>query len=250
MVLIAIGLVTGLLTGLTGASGMSVLVSALLLIGMDIRDVIGLTFAVTLVNALGAIGPYIRREQWDQQLVLAISLPAVAGVFIGNTFGRGVPSSGLTGFMAAALLAVGIKFLVQPGKRTATEHEAKPPRGNLATFVVMGLGIGVVMGVMGGGGSIFISLALVIGFRYPLRIALGSSILIMAIAAVPGILLNLQQAHLDVSDAVSLVIPGGLAALIGSRIANRISERAIFRLLGSYLVIVSSWLLVRLWGLV
>ena len=80
MVLIAIGLVTGLLTGLTGASGMSVLISALLLIGMDVRDVIGLTFAVTLVNAVGAIGPYIRREQWDKQLVLAIGLPAVAGV--------------------------------------------------------------------------------------------------------------------------------------------------------------------------
>ncbi len=55
--LIIIGLLTGVLTGFTGASGMSVLISGLLIAGLDVRDVIGLTFAVTFTNSLAAIGP-------------------------------------------------------------------------------------------------------------------------------------------------------------------------------------------------
>ncbi|MFT5130108.1 MAG: putative membrane protein YfcA [Rhodothermales bacterium] len=245
MNLILIGLVTGVLTGLTGASGMSVLISALLLIGMDVHDVVGLTFTVTLANALGAMGPYIRRNQWDKRLVLAVGLPAVAGVFVGNAAGHSVPSQGLTAVMSVALLAVGLRFLLQKKK---AEGSAPFPavRGGLPALIAMGMLIGVVMGIMGGGGSIFITLALVLAFRYPLRVALGSSIMIMAIAAVPGILLNLQQAHLDLSHAAQLVIPGGIAALLASRVANRIAELTVYRILGVYLVVVSIVLLVRL----
>ena len=55
-ILTIVGLVTGSLTGLTGASGMSILISTLLLAGIEIREVIGLTFVVTLVNSGIALG--------------------------------------------------------------------------------------------------------------------------------------------------------------------------------------------------
>ena len=55
-ILTIVGLATGSLTGLTGASGMPILISALLLAGIEIREVIGLTFVVTLVNSGIALG--------------------------------------------------------------------------------------------------------------------------------------------------------------------------------------------------
>ena len=57
--MILIGALTGVLTGLTGASGMSVLISGLLLAGLDVREVIGLSFAVTFCNTLVATPPYL-----------------------------------------------------------------------------------------------------------------------------------------------------------------------------------------------
>ena len=55
LLLVMIGLATGGLTGLTGASGMSILISGLLMVGLEIREVIGLTFLVTLVNSATSV---------------------------------------------------------------------------------------------------------------------------------------------------------------------------------------------------
>ena len=247
VLLVCIGSLTGLLTGLTGASGMSVLISALLLVGLDIRDVIGLTFAVTLTNATTAMIPYIRQGQWDRRLALAIGLPATGAVFIGNAIGRGVPSTGLTALMAVALLGIGIRFLFfQRASPLTSEAVDACPRAPTAALVLMGVVIGVAMGMMGGGGSIFISASLILLFHIPLRIALGTSIVIMGMAAVPGVALNVAQTHLNLTHAALLVVPGAVAAVIGASIANRVSERTVQLVLGSYLVIVSSVLLLRM----
>jgi uncharacterized membrane protein YfcA len=118
----------------------------------------------------------------------------------------------------------------------------------LAVLVLLGLTFGTIMGVLGGGGSIFISISLILLFRIPLRIALGTSIVIMVMAAVPGIVLNLQQGHLDLKIAALLIVPGVVAGFAGAHIANRVSERSVQRVLGGYLVVVSLVLLIRLFN--
>lgn len=235
--LLIIGCLTGMVTGLTGASGMSVLISGLLLAGLDIREVIGLTFAVTFFNSVAAIGPYLKKGQWEPRVTWAIGVPALAAVFLGHAFGRSTSAGLLSGIVMAALLFAGIRFLTRK-KETAKEPPV-PRVVPLAILIGVGLGLGIIMGIMGGGGSIFISLLLIFGCRLPIRVALGSSIIIMGMAATPGMVLNFQADHLNPLFAVLLIGPGMVASWLASRWAHRVPERGVEMILGTYLVVIS-----------
>ena len=236
--LLIIGCLTGLVTGLTGASGMSILISGLLLAGLDIREVIGLTFAVTFFNAGAAIGPYLKKGQWEPRVTWALGIPALVAVFLGHSLGRSASSGLLSGIVMMALLFAGIRFL--SGKRSSEEKEPPEPR-EIPLVLLIGVGgvLGTIMGVMGGGGSIFISLLLVFGCRLPIRVALGSSIIIMGLAAIPGMVLNFRAEQLDPLSAILLIGPGMLASWGASRWAHRVPERGLETILGVYLVVIS-----------
>ena len=234
--LLIIGFLTGVLTGLTGASGMSVLISGLLLAGFDIHEVIGLTFAVTFFNTVAAIPPYLKEKKWDLVVTFAVGIPAFFAVFFGHSLGRGAPSGILSGVVMIALLGAGVRFLM---KKKDGKSGQSPRQVPFVVLILLGVVLGTIMGIMGGGGSIFINLLLVFVFRLPIRVALGSSIIIVGMAAIPGIILNYQGDQLDLLSAALLIIPGMGASWFASKWAHRVVERKIEVLLGAYLVIIS-----------
>lgn len=237
LILLFIGGGTGILTGLTGASGMSVLISGLLLAGFEIREVIGLTFAVTFFNSAAALPPYLKKKCWDPRVTWAVGLSACATVVIGHNLGRATPSTLLSGVVVAALFLAGLHFLF---KKKTGKKEALPPRKvPLLILILLGGVLGTIMGIMGGGGSVFINLLLIFLCRLPLRVALGSSIIIIALAALPGIFLNFQADQLDLFSAVCLIIPGITTAYLSSKWAHKVPERKIQIIMGSYLVLIS-----------
>ena len=244
--LVGIGVATGMLTGLTGASGMSVLISGLLLAGIDIREVIALTFLVTLVNSAASIGPYWRKGHVDPALVMKVSLPAVAMVFVGHRLGSFVPGAWLKWTLVAALFAAGVKFSGWPAEPEETTGGYRPPpSGLLGPF---GLGIGLLMGLLGGGGGVFIGLFLILVCGMPTKRAVGNSIFIMGMAAAPGLMLHGFGGTTPWSFGLLILAASIPASLAGGLLANRIQSETIKRVLGAYLLIVSTGLLVRaLW---
>lgn len=247
-ILILIGLVTGLLTGLTGASGMSVLISALLLAGIEIRQIIGLTFVITLVNALIAVGSYWKHGHLDVRSGVLVAIPAIGAVLVGHTFSRSVETDWLTGLMLVCLFAIGVKFLASREdaernleKQDQTAHSI----GNLWALVTLGSIAGFIMGVMGGGGAVFISIALIIGFKMETKTAIGTSILIMGLAAIPGVLSHWRSETIHASYAVAILASSIPSAFAASWFANKISQRRVKQLLGVYLVSISTLLVFR-----
>ncbi|HIF34430.1 MAG TPA: sulfite exporter TauE/SafE family protein [Planctomycetaceae bacterium] len=255
ILLVLIGAVTGALTGLTGASGMSVLISALLLVGLNIRDVIGLTFAVTLANAATSLPAYWRKGNINLRVALWLSIPAMAAVPLGHAFGGRVESNGLTAVIVVCLFAIGLKFVisttgskaatdVQPA--TATDDKPKTHRTPTYALVPLGILLGTMMGVMGGGGAVFIGAGLILLFRMPARMAIGTSVFIMGLVAIPGVFLHLHGGTLEWAPAAAVLASSIPVAALTSNLAHRISEVLIKRLLGIYLLFISLFLLSKL----
>lgn len=246
VILAATGLATGTLTGLTGASGMSVLISMLLLAGIPIREVIGLTFVITLVNSVIASGFYWRHGRVDVRSASFVALPAMASVLVGNMFSQTVKSNALTMVMAVSLFSVGIKFLLAPEEKTVSRSNGgSSPSKNAILLISLGLVTGILMGVMGGGGAMFIGIALIVLLKFETKIAVGTSILIIGLAAIPGVVLHWHGGTLQWTDAFVILSCSIPATVCGSWFANRISARDVKRLLGCYLVVIAPILLYR-----
>ena len=115
----ALGIVTGGLTGLTGASGMSVLISVLLALKTPAQQIVATTFAIAGVNATFALLPFLRRNRPAKHDILAITAPASVGgvtsfLFLARDLGGDFLGLALTGFMflAGLHLVTSVSFVL------------------------------------------------------------------------------------------------------------------------------------------
>lgn len=244
-ILIVIGLATGSLTGLTGASGMSILISMLLLAGIEIRQVIGLTFVVTLVNAAISLGAYWKHGHVDARSGFLVAVPAIGAVMLGHLCSRAVETGSLTCVMVVCLFLIGVRFLF-PARDTGQGTAVTVARPHFVWLCLMGCIAGFVMGIMGGGGAVFIGAALILLFKMEAKTAIGTSILIMGLAAIPGVVSHWLSGTIAFSYAGVILASSMPAALATSWFANRIPTPLVKRLLGVYLVGISTLLLYRM----
>jgi len=214
------------------------------LAGIEIRQVIGLTFVITLVNAAISVGAYWKHGHVDARSGFLVAVPAIGAVMVGHRFSRCVPADSLTGVMVVCLFLVGVKFLVSSGdKPQADEETAAPPY--FMWLIMLGCVAGFIMGIMGGGGAVFIGAVLILLFKMDTKTSIGTSILIMGLAAIPGVVSHWFSGTIQVSYAAAILMTSIPAAFVASWFANRIPARLVKRLLGVYLVVISTLLLYR-----
>ena len=116
------------------------------------------------------------------------------------------------------------------------------PRGTTAgwRYSVLGGFTGLVSGLLGvGGGIVFVPLVTTM-LGMPLKRALGTSLVLIAIIAIPGTIVHAALGHIDWGIAFALalgVIPG---ARIGASIALGTRERTLRLMVGSFLLVVAA----------
>ena len=109
VVLLALGLLTGVLAGLFGVGGGFVIVPALVLFSrMDIRRAVATSLLiVALVSASGVASHVLAGRSIDMGIGAAFVGGGVAGMFLGTAWGRRVSGPALQRVFAAAMVLVG-----------------------------------------------------------------------------------------------------------------------------------------------
>ena len=235
---LALGVVTGGLTGLTGASGMSVLISVLLALKTPAQQIVATTFAIAGVNATFAVLPFLRKNRLTARDVLAIALPASLGgvtsfLFLGRNLGGDFLGLALTGFM----LLAGLHLVTSVEKQ---DHQLVRTPAYLMCFLAFVAG--GMIGVFGGGGAIFITIGLVALFGYSYHQALMLSLLVTVVTCLPLIGLSYVEGNLFIWPVLVILASSVPCALAAATWANRVPEKTIKRLLGVYLVCISLFL--------
>jgi hypothetical protein len=106
-------------------------------------------------------------------------------------------------------------------------------------YAAIGGVAGFVSGLLGVGGGIVIVPALTVMIGMPLRRALGTSLVIIAILVIPGTLVHSALGHIDWAIFVALtlgVVPG---ARLGARVALGVREPTLRMLVGVFLLAIA-----------
>ncbi len=240
---ILLGILTGALTGFTGGSGMSVLISGLLLMNIDIRNIIGLSYVITLFNSSAALPAYIKSKNFDLAISLKIGIPAILFVIPGYMVSQKIDKQYLVYIMIIAFLIIGIKILFKRGKGFRKNNIGK--KTSPVVLSLFGSLSGLLIGIFGGGGGIFIGILLMLIFNSPVKEAIGISIFVMGIAAIPGLIINFSYGRIEILPALLIAIPSVIISFITSHYANKVNPGIIKIVLGIYLVIVAIILIVK-----
>ncbi len=202
--LVGIGLAAGLLSGMFGVGGGTVIVPLLvLLLGFDQRLAAGTSLAaivplaaigVVFYAASGAVG-------WLAGLILAAG--AVVGAQIGTRLLRRVSQKLLRwGFVVFLVVVIVGLFIVVPSRDAQVELSPLLALGLLA----VGVFTGIVAGLIGVGGGVIVVPFLMLAFGTSDLEARGTSLLMMIPTAISGTVGNLRHRNVDV----------GVAAVVGA----------------------------------
>jgi uncharacterized membrane protein YfcA len=215
---IGIGLAAGLLSGLFGVGGGTVIVPLLVLaLKFDQRLAAGTSLAAIVPTATVGVVSYALHGSvaWIPALILAAG--AVVGAQIGTWLLPRVSATALRwGFVAFLAVVIVSLFVVIPSR----DAELPLTIFTVAGLIALGLVTGVLSGLLGVGGGVVVVPALMLLFGTSDLIAKGTSLLMMIPTAVSGTIGNIRRSNVDLLAAAMVGLAACTTTALGAWIAT------------------------------
>lgn len=282
IVLILIGIGIGVLSGMLGIGGGTIMVPVLRLgYGLDAFMATATSlFAIIPISLAGAI-THIRARSCFPKLGLLLGIAGAvtssAGVYLGS-----VSPSWLI-MLAAAIIIVYSAFTMlrkalrmgkkgtdpfvaggQKGTDPATPtgnkgtdlhdaHEAEqtPPcafaftRKNVTLAVVIGLIAGFASGYVGVGGGFIMVPLMTAWLGIPMKRTSGTSLIAIIILAIPGVVQQAFLGHIDYLAGIMLCVGAIPGAVLGARLVPRVPERTLRFIFAGLLAVAAVMLVIN-----
>ncbi len=235
---VAIGFASGVLSGMFGIGGGVITTPAIrLLLGAPALVAVGTPLVALIPSVVTGAISYARARVCDLRggvtLGLAGALTAVVGAWltrlVGGTFV--LVATAVLILVMAADMARQVLRPPQParevGDAAAEDASGPAPEPQRGQLVGAGAATGLYSGFLGLGGGFVLVPLLTRWLRYPMKRAIGTSLVAIAILAVPGAITHAVIGNVDWAIAAGLTIGAIPGAVVGSRIGLGASDRAL-----------------------
>lgn len=217
-VAVAVGLAAGLLSGLFGVGGGTVIVPALVFfLGFNQRLAAGTSLAAIVPTATVGVISYALTGSvsWIAALILAGG--AIVGAQIGTWLLHRLPLAVLRwAFVGFLVLVIVSLYLVIPSRDAELEITVLTVLG----LVALGLITGVLAGVLGVGGGIIVVPVLIVLFGASDLVAKGTSLLMMIPTAISGTVGNIRRKNVDLVAAAVIGVAACTTTALGAWLAT------------------------------
>jgi uncharacterized membrane protein YfcA len=249
--LAGLGFVGGFLSGLLGIGGGIVLVPLLLFIprlmgfpALDMRDVAGIT--IVQVFAAAALGFLLHRRHrtTNPEVVRWMGAGMVVGAAIGGVTSRFVTLTVLeAAFVTLALAAAPLLFVPPPA-----DEVGEGPARDISPGVAFGaaLAIGILSGLIGVGGAFLLIPVMIYFLGLPTRAAIGSSLGVLLVSALAGVLGKLVTGQIVLPWAAALVAGALPGTWVGAIVSRRVPARGLRLALAVLVTVTAARMLVDL----
>ena len=251
----AAALVVGLVLGLIGGGGSILTVPVLVyLLKVDAEMATAYSlFVVGISAAFGAVQNY-RNGLVDMKTGIVFALPSLAAVYatrrwmipaIPDSFDIvGLPlTKSLLIMVLFAILMIAASVSMIRGRKESKEETGQ---ANWWLVPIEGVAVGVLTGMVGAGGGFLIIPALVVLVRMPMKVAVGTSLMIIAFKSMIGFVGDLGTDK--VMDWTLLGIFTSLTVvgiLLGMQLSKRIDGGALKKGFGYFVLIMGTFILLK-----
>jgi uncharacterized membrane protein YfcA len=133
-----------------------------------------------------------------------------------------------------------LRFLLKPVNKTREQLEESSPKIRLLKAIIGGIFVGFICGFIGAGGGMMLLLVLTSFLGYPMHLAVGTSVFIMAFTALTGGISHFVIGGIpDILCLVLCVVFTLIWARIASKIANMATAKTLNRVVGMVMIITS-----------
>lgn len=230
--------------GLLGGGGSILTVPILTYVaGLPPKEAIAASlFVVGTTSAVSAIShARAGRVRWRTGLIFGAA--GMVGAFGGGLLGGYIPGTVL--MIAFALMMVATSIAMIRGRKGARAEDPSPRDLPMAKIVVEGLAVGLATGLVGAGGGFLVVPALALLGGLPMPVAVGTSLVVIAMKSFAGLAGYLTSVSLDWTLVGGVTLAAILGSLLGSRLAGRIPENVLRKGFGVFVLVMGSFVLVQ-----
>lgn len=240
----AIGI--GLSLGLIGGGGSILTVPVLVyLFGIDAS--LATAYSLVIIAATTSFGAFknYQKQQVDFSVAFSFGLSSMLTVFvIRKLILPAIPTtlcsvqsitltkSAGTMLLFSILMFVAAYFMLQAKPPVQTDKQAT----SIPKLLAYGIGAGLITGFLGAGGGFVLIPALVLLVHLPMKKAIGTSLLIIALNSMVGIAGDFGQVQLNWFFAGSLIILSLLGLFIGLLVSNRLPDVVLKKYFGRFVL--------------
>ena len=188
-----LALFIGISLGLIGGGG-SILTVPILVYAASVEPVLATAYSLFVVGISALVGSveYMRKQLVSYRVAIVFGIPSLVAVYLTRALmvpaipealfsigGRVITKDlGIMVFFSMIMLAAAVS-MIRNGTRDSNAP-AVPARFNYLLIVIEGVVVGLLTGLVGAGGGFLIIPALVLLAKLPMKLAVGTSLLIIA----------------------------------------------------------------------
>lgn len=240
--LIMLGLIVGAVSGVTGASGVLILVPILsTFFNLPLPVILGTSLFVDIIVSMPVSYTYFRAKNLEIKQVAWMIVGALLGAQIGSYFIISVSRVLIMAVLGLAMVFFGIKMWRLGLSKN--DHFSIISSGGLSNFlkkrtgmILSGLVIGLTTGIFGAGGGLTIFVILYSFLNFPLKKAIGTSSFIMLITAFSGAVGYWDNGNLNIILGLTVGISAAIGGALSSIMANRMDEKILTRFIGGFFI--------------
>ena len=247
----------GVSLGLIGGGG-SILTVPVLVYLFNVEPVIATSYSLFIVGATSLAGvlPKYRKGLVNLKTSIIFGLPAIAAVYATRAFiVPAIPVDVFTvgSFVITKSILLMILFAVlmvfasvsMIRKQKQLPEETGKQKFNYPMILLEGILVGVLTGLVGAGGGFLIIPALVLFSKLPMKLAVGTSLLIIAAKSLFGFLGDLSHYILDWKLLIIVTLLAMAGIFIGNALSNKIPGEKLKKGFGWFVLVMGIYIIVK-----
>jgi len=233
-------IVIGISLGLIGGGG-SILTVPVLVYIMGIDPMLATAYSLFVVGSTSLVGAgtYMKKGLVNYKTAVAFAIPSFIAVFLTRKFlvpalpdplfsiGESLITKniGIMVFFGLIMLAASYSMIRSKNNEDGDGQEAI--KFNFPMIALEGSAVGLITGIVGAGGGFLIIPALVLLAKLPMKMAVGTSLVIIATKSLIGFLGDLSTQTIDWPLLIMFTGLSIVGIFIGSALSKKINERVL-----------------------
>lgn len=251
--------IVGISLGLIGSGG-SILTVPILVYVMGVNPVLATAYSLFIVGSTALVGGIksANQKRVDFKTVLIFGIPSIAAVYATRLWIMPmIPAELFTiaGFVFTKSIALMVLFamvmvlasisMIRPGKQKELDENA-PRVYNYPMILLEGAVVGLLTGLVGAGGGFLIIPALVLLARMPMKLAVGTSLFIIAVKSLIGFIGDIQGDQLIDWKLLGIFTAFSVAGIyIGILLSKKIEGNKLKKGFGWFVLLMGIYIIIK-----
>ena len=252
-------LIIGIVLGLIGGGG-SILTVPVLVYLFYINPVTATAYSLFIVGVSALVGALknIQKKLIDFRTAIVFSIPAFIAVYVARRFlVPAIPNTlfSLGDFLLTKNIAIMIFFaiimliaalsMIQNGKESLLPSEESKVAYNYPLIIIEGIVVGTLTGIIGAGGGFLIIPALVLFAKLPMKKAVATSLLIIAIKSLIGFIGDVETLDIDWSFLLLFTLVSIIGIFVGVWLNKFIDGKKLKKGFGWFVLIMGVYIILK-----